>query len=448
MKLQVVTFERTKRPRLCPGPELLQVSPQLQSPILGPQSIGGTTGFTRVGSDDAQHNASQSHTGTAHSNDDATHTADVDISSNMPQVDSVANHSDSAQLNGRQSNPGQSHCSAILQAESNAASGTHTTAANISRNVSEPSPRCRLDQLDPVRLNAGGQLNRASIELQEPQVLQEPPNALDVSNTTTSDLFSNVSQPPSNADQSNVDQSTAGQSLLHEQSSAPASPPEAATKELVVPLQNPHEKKFQCRIESSCRLIVGVQCRSTCKFCSNEQVQSAFRSAMYIGNQCIIRAKASTATVMGRYICLVCSPQSSNSATSIGNMWSHVLGEKHYCQVLGALGHDASQVDTKSAFRAWMSFMGTKPKAQATADKKRLLQPTANQPRFTQTAPTPAPVPMAPIARAPTEGPTSAPYVSTATAPAPALPRNTSNVGLLVPLAAPVTISQGAPQTC
>jgi hypothetical protein len=34
--------------------------------------------------------------------------------------------------------------------------------------------------LDPVRLNAGGQLNRASIELQEPQVLQEPPNALDM----------------------------------------------------------------------------------------------------------------------------------------------------------------------------------------------------------------------------------------------------------------------------
>ena len=43
-------------------------------------------------------------------------------------------------------------------------------------------------------------------------MLQEPPNALDVSNTTTSDLFSNVSQPPSNVDQSNVDQSNVDQS--------------------------------------------------------------------------------------------------------------------------------------------------------------------------------------------------------------------------------------------
>ena len=398
----MIASERVKRPRIGSQHDHDAIS-DLHTTRLGPQSISTTGGFTSVVSGlDPRNDTSQSQTGTAQSRDDNTNTT---------------------------------------------AENPVTTGA-AQPNLSAPNKH-GLNTQEQQQLNAPAaqQLNAPAAQSHDDATIRT------ASNPTFwwRNSFQTSVPHPNPAEQPNRDASN----TQEEQLNAPAATaPSAAATELSVPPQNDNEQTFQRQIESNCRLTVGAKCRRGCNRCINDQVQASFRAAMFIGNLCIIRAKDSTATQMGRYVCLLCSPKTSNSALSMGNMWSHVMGDSHYGKALEAAGHDISQLDVKAQFKSWMCSMGLKSKAQATAERKELQQPTHQRRHpFTQPAPMPmhpvsAPMLTQPMPTAPAPVPATPPVMTAPSAmTAPTVTQQLPSFGLLVPPATAVSAPTPNQQT-
>lgn len=176
-------------------------------------------------------------------------------------------------------------------------------------------------------------------------------------------------------------------------SSEPTSPPP-----LVVLSQNDMEKVQQIKIESQCRVAIGTKCKKKgCKRCSTGAIQATYRAAIFVRDVCVLRAKDSTANILGKFQCIVCDPmcESPNTMnqTGFGNMWLHAEGKHHFGEMLKHQEDSQTLVGDALtlAHKAWMRSMGLETKAEATARRRSLHNSGTNSSTGTQEVSTMSP---------------------------------------------------------
>ena len=171
-------------------------------------------------------------------------------------------------------------------------------------------------------------------------------------------------------------------------SSEPTSPPPMA---MVVLSQNDIEKVQQTKIESQCRVAIGTKCQKRgCQRCSTGAMQTTYRAAIFVRDVCVLRAKDSTANILGKFQCIVCDPMCESPNTvaqsGFGNMWLHAEGKHHFGEMLKHQEDSQTLVGDALtlAHKNWMRSMGLETKAEATARRRSLHNSGTNSSTGTQ----------------------------------------------------------------